>query len=135
MLETVIYRLEFTLLFYKNVLKKTWKFFNTEFVPWWQDRKNSYHVHRFNLQLNFSNFRLKLWKVLELSEFYKTKFEVVWGKLKVKSSFQRQSLIKCSRQALVFIWYSTLQEMFIVFFSRVFCYYWKSFHFGRKTGH
>ena len=120
--------------FLKNVLKQTWKFFNTEFVPYWQDRKNSYQVRRCNLQLNCHNFWLKLWKILVLSEFYKTNFEVVWAELKVKISFQRQSFTKCSRQVLVFIWYSTLQEIFIVFFSIIFCYYWKRFRFDRKTG-
>ena len=31
-------------IFLKNVLKKTWKIFNTKFWPQWKDRKSSYQV-------------------------------------------------------------------------------------------
>ena len=33
-------------IFLKNVLKQTWKSFNTKFRPQWKDRKSSYKVRQ-----------------------------------------------------------------------------------------
>ena len=38
------------------------------------------------------------------------------------------------RLALVFVWDSAQREKFNFYFSRVFFYYWQSFHFGVGAG-
>ena len=72
----------FYFIFQNNVLKKTWKSFNTTFLPQWKYKKGSYHI----LQRNCSNFSLKLLKCLRVTKIVKEiKFEGVWDELEGKS--------------------------------------------------
>ena len=56
MLTTVIFRLEFTLFFLKNVLEQTWNSFNIKFRPQWKDWIKSFQVRQVSA-LFCSNFR------------------------------------------------------------------------------
>ena len=51
--------------------------------------------------------------------FKEIKFERVWGELKSKTGFQRQSFTKYLRISLVFTRNSTLREKFNFYFARV----------------
>ena len=56
------------------------------------------------LQLDCSNFRLKLWKGYRITKIVnEIKFEGVWDKIEAKNCFHRQSFTKDLRQHLVFV--------------------------------
>ena len=61
------------------------------------------------------------------------KFEGVWGELKSKPGFQRQSVTKYLRLTLVFTQNSSLWVKFNFYFSKVFGQDWQNFRFCRKT--
>ena len=111
-------------IFLKNVLKQTWKPFNTNSRPQWKDRKSIYQVRQIlalfcnvialNLSWNFA----KSFTVTKIVK--EIKFEGIWGKLEAKKCFQRQSCPKYLRVPLVFMWNSALREKFSFCFLGVF---------------
>ena len=112
-------------IFLKTVLKQTWTFFNTKFQPQWKDLKSSYQV-RIILALFYNLIALILdencVEGLRVTKIVKEiKFQSVWGELKAKNCFQKQSFTKYLRLTLVFMWNRALREKFDFCFSRVFC--------------
>ena len=127
------------LIFLENCPDQTRRFFITKFGPHWKDWKSSYQVGKI-LSLSRNLIALILaWncvKGLTVTKIVKKiNFERVWGELRAKSCFQRQSRTGHLRQALVFMWNSALREGLNFHFQGILCYYWQNFHFGGGTGY
>ena len=107
-------------MFLKNVLKQSWKSFNTKFrLQWKLASKANFSTF---LLLSCSNFKLKLCK-RHWSD-WKFQWNHVWRCLRwleLKHCSQRRSFTKYFRQTLVFTWDSKIQESFNFYFSAVIC--------------
>ena len=79
-------------IFLKNFLKQTWKSSNTKFWPQWKDRESSYEGRQI-----LATALILVWDLVEglrvTKIVLKITFEGVWGELKAKNCFQRQSFI------------------------------------------
>ena len=108
-------------MFLKNVLKQSWKSFNTKFRLQWKELASKANFSTF-LLLSCSNFKLKLCK-RHWSD-WKFQWNHVWRCLRwseLKHCSQRRSFTKYFRQTLVFTWDSKIQESFNFYFSAVIC--------------
>ena len=122
---------EIYVIFLKNVLKQTWNSFNTKFRLWWKDGKSSYQSTQL-LGLLWSLIDLTLdedsVKGLRVTKIVKEK-KLVWGELKSRRDFQRQSFLLYLRLILIFVWNDALRENINFCFSMAFCWYWGDFRF------
>ena len=95
LLKTVVFWLEFTLSFSRNILDQTRKSWNTKFGPLRKDRKSSYHVRQ--ILTLFGKLVTLIWgwncvKYLRVTKIVKQiKFEGMWSELDAKNCFSRQS--------------------------------------------
>ena len=117
-------------IFLKNILKHTWKSFNTKFWPQWKGSKKQ----------SASKKILALFCHLVARSFGRNcKWNQVWrglsGKLEAKHWFQTQSFTKYFRQILVFMWNSEIRENLNFCYWAVFCKYQQIYYFGGKAGH
>ena len=112
-------------IFLKNILKQTWKPFNTKFQPQWKYSKSSYQVRKIlvffcnSVALILGYNCVKCLRVIKIVKGIK--FADVWAMLEAKKCLQKQSFIKYLRPTLVFMQNSAQRENFNFSFSRIFC--------------
>ena len=108
-----------------NVLKQSWKIFNSKFGHQWKDWKRSYQVKQILATFSYLIPLILGWKSvkdIKVSKIVKEiKFQSGEGKLESKTDFFRQSVSNYLRLILVFISISTLWEKFNFYFSLDFC--------------
>ena len=117
MLKTVIFWLEFTLSFQKNIADQTWKAFNTKFGTHWKDQESSTWVRQILALFCILLALILDWncvKGLRVIKIVKQiKFEGIWGKLEAKNcSFYVK---QCTKGKIQFLFFSSLLPMLTKF--------------------